>query len=100
MAKKMTVQGRRITKDFDELSDRGLLVEFADRFVAYEETGADLAAFELEHNYIEGEFEDRHGYNSRLVKKHEKLKMYHDEWFCLCREIVRHVKGDRDLLWC
>ena len=33
-------------------------------------------------------------------KKYEHLKMVHDEDFCRVREMLREIKGDKDLLHC
>lgn len=77
--------------DLATLTSEQLLQEFADRFLAHEESGTKLFMWQTENNYSP---EDE--YN----EEYAELKMEHDEDWVRCRECVRFIKKDDTLLQC
>ena len=77
--------------DLATLTPEQLLQEFADRFLAYNESSTKLFLWQTENNYSpEEEFNEEYA----------DLKMECDEDWVRCRECVRFIKKDDELLWC
>lgn len=84
-------------KDLVTLTDKELLAEFADRYLAYEESATKMFMFRHNLGLSEENCENSEG---EVFEEWENLRMEHDEDFCLLREITRFVKKDDSLLAC
>ena len=68
--------------------------EFADRVIAMIESECDLLGFLYDHPLcVRDEFASK-----EEGEKYEDVKLNHDNDFCRVREILREMKGDKDLL--
>jgi len=83
--------------DIETLTEKELLNEFADRFLAYEESALKMWEFRNGLGYSE---EDCECAEPEVADRWDELKTEHDDDFCRCREVVRFVKGDKTLLEC
>ena len=75
--------------DLENLTDKQLLEEFADRVMAYEESTNVLNRWKEENDYS-----DEDEFDSEFAD----LKMDNDEDFCRVREVIRFIKKD-DTIW-
>jgi hypothetical protein len=81
--------------DLENLTDKELLEEFADRYLAYEESQSKTLMWKLDHGYS-----DDSSLDYEHSEEYQNLMMEEDEKFCLLRECVRFVKKDNTLLQC
>ncbi len=80
------------TKDFNDMSDRELLDELADRIVKYEKKITKYIW------YLRVQL-SKTGVDYDSLKGYEKVLIGMDEAHCVVREMLRFVKDDPDFMW-
>jgi hypothetical protein len=79
-------------KDCEKMTDSQLLRELVRRFISYDKSRDRYVGF------LQKKLE-KAGVDYENLPGWARLHMDQDERFCLCREICRIVKKDRNLMW-